>query len=179
MLGLSKVEDVPLRSLDSSRGTVSYAYNQFKGNLLTNFLNDLVVLQKNGLEKDKCEIAQKALGCFVNSLTEIPTGGLLTGPIFPIAQKFETKYIEWNSVENSDKNPTKKRRELLINLRNIRQKITNKSRVLQFELANNLDVLILKSGYEALGELISMAPSEFKNLAKAYSKYMKRGGTGF
>ena len=179
-LGLAKVDDVPSREHDASRGTPTYAFNQFKGNMLSSLLNDLITLENSGLDDSSCNSLRMSLGYFVNSTTNLPSGGMFTGALSPQVQKFEETYIKWNGVNGNDDKAIEKRRELLVKLRKIQQKITDKTRALQYELSNDLDVHILKSGYEAIGELISKSPPcLFANLAGFYNKFCKKGGLKF
>lgn len=178
-LRLAHIEDVSLRIHDASRGTLTYAFNQFRGNMITSLLNDLITLENEGLDEDTCIIVQKSLGYFVNATTNVPSGGIFTGAISSVAQKFEETYEEWNGINGVGDEKVKERRRLLVKLRRISQKITDRARKLQYELSNDLDVLVLKSGYEAIAELIKMAPSLFQNLAKQYDSFEKKGGLAF
>lgn len=178
-LKLATVDEVPSRVHDASKGTPTYAYNQFRSNMLTSLLNDLITLENDGLAEDTCMIVQRSLGYFVNATTDVPAGGMFTGALSPVAQEFEETYKSWNGINGTDDEAIKERRKHLVKLRGIRQKLTNRTRKLQFELSNDLDVAILKSGYEAIGELVTTAPNVFGNLVKQYGNFVKKGGLEF
>ena len=178
-LGLTNVDEVSSRELDASRGSPTYAFNQFKGNMLSSLLDDLITLENEGIDEEICSRVKKSLGFFVNSTTNVPSGGMFTGALSPRVQKFEEAYIKWNGINGNDEGAIKKRRDVLVKMRKLQQKITDKTRALQFELSNDLDVLVLKSGYEAISELITVSPKLFQNLASSYAKFCSRGGLDF
>lgn len=168
------MQEPVVRDLDASRGTPLWAYNHYRSRMLTSLLNDLIDLENDGLEEKFCDVVQKSLEYFVNSTTELPAGGFLTGPLYKEVNGFAKLYKEWNGVNGQSADHTKTRRALLVKLRARRQKISNKVRRLQFELSNDLDQKILEDTYRTVGDLIKLGPSLFKNLAGSYSDYLKR-----
>jgi len=163
-------------SIDNTRGSVLWAYNHYRKSMMTSLLNDLIDLENNGLAEEYCQYIQKSLEYFVNATTEVPRGGFLTGPLYKQAQEFADLYFQWNKIEGSDPGKTSQRRKLLVQLRDQRQKITDRARSLQYELQNDLDKKVLADTYKAVGNLINIVPDLFKSLASAYGDYIKRGG---
>jgi hypothetical protein len=170
-----KINEGPKVEIDATCGSPLWAYNHYRKAILTQLLNDLIILENDGLLEQHCKIVRESLEQFVNASTEIPSGGFLTGSLYKEVQKFANVYRDWNDVKGKDEHAIKQRRELLIHLRERRQKITDKVRNLQVELFNSLDRTVLISTYRSVGTLIETVPSLFKNLSIAYADYLKRG----
>jgi hypothetical protein len=164
------------RKVDNTQGSKLWAFNHFRSPILTSLLNDLVDLQADGLEEQYCKKILAFLEYSVNYATEFPRGGLLTGPIYKEIDKFKELYFEWNEIQGSTEKDSWDRQEYLRQLRDQRQRITDKARRLQYELDNELDQKLLADAYRTIGELINLVPNLFKNLAHAYSEYVARGG---
>ena len=163
------------RQVDNGRGSKLWAFNHFRSPILTSLLNDLVELEHDGLTEAYCSKVLSSLEYFANYATEFPRGGPLTGPIYQQILAFTQTYREWNDIEGQSEDARNRRRRLLRKLRSQRQKITDKARTLQYELENELDRQLLADTYRAIGDLITMGPGLFRNLAGAYGEYLKRG----
>ena len=155
----------------AARGTPLWEYNHFRVVVLTSLLNDLIDLENTGVQEHLCSLVRQALGHFVNSTTCIPSGGFLTGALLTEAQKFEELYKNWNGVSGVGDSAKNERRNVLKKLRKSRQKITDKVRNLQVEFFNNLDTLVLTATYKAVSDIITTAPTLFRNLAEAHTRY--------
>lgn len=164
------------RTVDSARGSNLWAYNYYRTTMLTSLLNDMIDLENKGLEERYCDVVQRSLGYFVNAITEVPSGGFLTGNLHSEVERFERLYIDWNNINGTDDRHARDRRKMLVKLRDRRQVISNKVRSLQYEIDNNLDRKILADTYQAVGDLVTLVPDLLKNLASAYAEYLKRGG---
>ncbi len=164
------------RAVDNTRGSPLWAFNYFRSQVLTNLLNDLVDHENAGLSQEYCDKVARLLEYFVNATTNIPGGGLVTGSIYPTVDRFAVLYREWNDIRGEHERAAEDRRYKLHELRQQRQKISNKVRSLQYEIANDLDRQLLKKSYEALGDLITLVPQSFKNLTEAIKEFSKRGG---
>lgn len=171
---LKVISKAPLE-FSAERGTPLFAYNFYKSNVMTALLNDLIILENEGLDDAYCRIVQQTLGQFVNATTEVPKGGFLTGALSRDVEEFEELYKKWNDVLGLDEEAIKERRNILKKLRKARQDITDKVRTLQVEMFLGLDRSILIATYEALGDLIRTAPTIFKSLAATLAEYHKRG----
>jgi hypothetical protein len=164
------------RAVDNTRGSPLWAFNYFRSQVLTNLLNDIVDNEVAGFSPEHCDKVARALEYFVNATTDIPGGGLLTGPIYPTVDRFAVLYREWNDIHGELDRAIEDRRYKLYELRRQRQKISDKARSLQYEIENNLDRQLLKKAYEALGDLITLVPQTFANLTGAIEEFLKRGG---
>lgn len=98
------------------------------------------------------------------------------GPIYRDIEKFTTLYQAWNDIKGRDLEAAALRRELRLKLMAQRQTITNKARKLQFAIQENVDARLMKSGFDALSELITAVPDLLGNLGKALGEFAKRGG---
>ena len=165
------------REVDNRRGSKLWAFNHFRSPILTSLLNDLVDLEREGLEDSYCNKVATWLEYFTNYSTEFPRGGFMTGPIYREIDQFTKLYRRWNDIKGGTEEAVRERRQALVKLRKQRQKITNKARRLQFELDNELDQKLLRDTYRAIGELIQLVPNLFINLANAYGEYLKHGGS--
>lgn len=172
------IQKTESREVDSSRGSTLWSFNYFRKNILTNLLDDLYNLETTGLEDEICNKIQASLEYFGNAATEIPKGGLMTGPIYKDIEKFTNLYQDWNNIKGKDEKSKDKRREARIKLKKQRQIITNKARRLQYELDNNLDQKLLESGYSAISDLTTLVPDLLNNLTKSLNEFVKRGGKG-
>ena len=166
------------RAVDNTRGSMLWSFNYFRKNILTNLLNDLYNLESTGLEDEICNKIQASLEYFGNAATEIPKGGLMTGPIYKDIEKFTNLYADWNKIKGKDEKSKEKRKEAHIKLKKQRQIITNKARKLQYELDNNLDQKVLEAGYSAISDLITLVPDLLNNLTQSINEFAKRGGKG-
>lgn len=164
------------RAVDNTQGTPLWAFNYFRSQVLTNLLNDLFDHETAGFSREYCGKIAGALEYFVNATTEIPSGGLVTGAIYPTVDRFTVLYREWNEIQGESSRSIEDRRYKLHELRQQRQKISDKARSLQYEIEQNLDRQLLKKSYEALGDLITLVPQSFKNLTGVLTEFLKRGG---
>ena len=167
----------PSRAVNATRGSTLWTYNYYRSNMLTNLLNDLIMLESTGLEDELCHKIHESLSFFSNASTEVPSGGFLTGPIYKDIDDFIELYDEWNEIAGEADWKTAERRQLHQKLKKQRQKITNKARKLQYELDNNLDRMIMEATYKVISDLITLGPDLFKNISGALTEYFKRGGT--
>jgi len=166
------------RIVDNTRGSTLWSFNYFRKNILTNLLNDLYDLESTGLDDEICVKIQAALEYFGNAATEIPKGGLMTGPIYKDIEKFTNLYEDWNKIKGTDEKSKGNRRDARTRLKKQRQIITNKARKLQYELDNNLDQKLLETGYSAISDLTTLVPDLLNNLTKSLNVFVKRGGKG-
>jgi hypothetical protein len=164
------------RSVDNTSGSPLWAYNYIRTRILTSLLNDLVALEKTGLEDQYCDMLSTGLEYFINASTEIPSGGFLTGSIGKEIEKFAELYKQWNDIHGTDEKDAYERHLLLNQLRDQRQRITDVARKVQVEIEKNMDVSLLFDTYEAIGGLIKLVPNLFTSLAGAFTEYVKRGG---
>jgi hypothetical protein len=164
------------RSVDNTRGAPLWAFNYFRSQVLTNLLNDLVNHEADGFSQEYCDRITTALEYFVNATTEIPSGGLVTGAIYPTVDRFAVLYREWNDIRSESNRSIEDRRYKLHELRRQRQKISDKARSLQYEIEHNLDRQLLNKSYEALGKLITLIPGSLENLTQTLAEFVKRGG---
>lgn len=171
---LKRDKDV-VRALDASRGTTIWAHNYFRSRVLTSLLNDLIDLENEGIEDDVCTQIQRSLDCFINTTTAVPSGGSLSRSLYNEVDEFKTIFVKWTEVDGVSEDATEQRRKLLGSLRRQRQKVTDKARSIQLELATNLDRQILVDTYRAIEELTNLAPNLFKNVLAAYTDYLRRG----
>jgi hypothetical protein len=166
------------RTVDNTRGSTLWSFNYFRKNILTNLLNDLYNLEATGLDDEICDKIQASLEYFGNAATEIPKGGIMTGPIYKDIEKFAKYYQDWNEIKGADEDNKRNRRDARLKLKKQRQIITDKARKLQYELDNNLDQKLLEAGYRALGDLVTLVPDLLNNLTLSFNEFVKRGGIG-
>ena len=164
------------RAVDNTSGSPLWAFNYIRTHILTSLLNDLVTLEKTGLEDKYCDMLSAGLDYFINASTEIPSGGFLTGSIGKEIGKFAELYKKWNEIHGTDEKDAYERRLLLNQLRKQRQRITDVARKIQVEIEKNMDVSLLFDTYEAIGGVIKLVPNLFTSLAGAFTEYVKRGG---
>ncbi len=165
------------RTVDNTRGSTLWSFNFIRTRILTDLLNDLMELEKSGVNDSTCDEIQKMLGRIHNLSTEVPKGGLLSGsPLSKNIDRFIRTYVEWNKINGDNNESINERKKLLKKLRKRRQSISNKIRRLQYELNNNLDQKLIDETYNAMSKFINVLPDIFKNLSKSLSDYVKKGG---
>ena len=91
------------RTVDNAQGTKLWAFNHFRSPMLTSLLNDLVNLERHGLEDKYCDKLATSLEYFTNYATEFPRGGFMTGPIYKEIDQFAKLYHQWNDIEAAQK----------------------------------------------------------------------------
>ena len=164
------------RKVNGARGSALWTFNYYRWQMLTRLLDDLVEREREGLPQDYCDKLTLALERFVNATTEIPSGGILVGELSPLVDRFTVLYREWNGIHGTADAAIGERRYKLAELRKQRQKISNKSRQVQYAIEHELNHSLMDASYKALSDLITLAPGLFKNLAEALKEFVKRGG---
>jgi hypothetical protein len=165
------------RTVDNTRGSTLWSFNYFRQSILTNLLDDLYDLESTGMDDEICNKIQAFLEYFGNAATDIPEGGLMTGPIYKDIEKFTNLYVNWNGIKGEDEDSRQKRKSARLKLKGQRQTITNKARRLQYELDNNLDQKLLEASYRAIGDLTTLVPDLLNNLTQSFNEFVKRGGS--
>ena len=158
-----------MAELDASRGTVLWGFNHFRSEALVNLLNDLLALERVGLDEKNCEQVKLALGTIVNTATTIPDGSWLRGSIWKELQAFEDLYHRWNAHSEPGE-----RSRTLKSMRKRRNRLAKRIRKNQYILSNELDLQLINNLYTALGDLSQSLPDLFKNLATSLKPFYKR-----
>jgi hypothetical protein len=152
-------------------GTAMHLFNCFRSDALSQILNDLLILEKTGIQDHVCEKIQEALGIVVNEATSIPDGTFISKPLWKDIQSFSDVYVRWNNIRGEDIEAIANRKSLLRELRAKRHRVAQRVRVNQFVLSNNLDLQVVHGMYGAFTQVFSMFPDLFKNLGEAISRY--------
>lgn len=155
------------------KGSVLWSVNRFRSDALGSLLDDLVVLEDYGLNETLCKKVRMALARITNAATELPDNAWWKRQIWKELQSFETIYEQWNNIDGEGEEKRKARKEKLRQLRKKRNKIATKIRKNQFIIQNELDLKLVRDGYEALGDLSRALPDLFKNLAAAVGRFVK------
>ncbi len=171
----SKEPKTSTKKLNGKRGSSVWRFNYFRSVVLTSLLNDLYNLEQTGIEDKHCTKITASLNYFSNAATNIPSAGPFIGPLYKDIEKFTELYQAWNDIKGKGLEEAASRRELRRKLMAQRQKITNKARQLQLAIQENVDAELMKSGFDALGELITAVPELLSNLGKALGEFAKRG----
>jgi|SRR6266850_5217529 len=156
---------------DYPRGTPIWGLNQYRSDALSALLDDLVELTHVGLTSEECSRVQRTLERCQNHLGGLPAQGFWSATINADFERFKNAYVNWNNNTGTDEATAKKRTDALKRLRTRRRKLASRISHNQYELSNALDRRMVDSAYEALTELITAAPSSFRNLAKAVARY--------
>lgn len=157
--------------VDARRGTALWGINRFRSDALVELLNDLVDLERVGLEEKYCSHVKTALARVVNAATSVPDGSWWRGSIWAELQQFEDIYATWNSHEGTDPEIIERRRKELKKLRKRRNRISRKIRQNQYILENELDLQLIRDTYDAMGGLAKALPDMFKHLAEAVARF--------
>lgn len=156
------------------KGTSLWALNQFRTDILVSLMDDLVILENQGLSNEQCNLVQTALEIIVNRATALPDYSFFKKSIWQILQKFEDTYRQWNEITGHDTISIEKRRKAIKKMRHFRNRLATKIRKNQFILAKELDLKLIKDFYDAFGELVKTLPAIFKELSKAVSRYSNK-----
>ncbi|NIW79280.1 MAG: hypothetical protein GWN16_07365 [Calditrichae bacterium] len=159
--------------LDDSKGTKLWAFDNLRKDVLVRLMNDLSVAQKAGLSDEQCEGVKVMLAQITNTVTAIPDTIVIGRKIWRDFNRFEKVFADWNEIKGNDETTSRQRKKKLDKLRSIRHKLANKIRRNKYILDNQLDLELIKSSYEAVNELVKIAPNTFKELGKALKKYSK------
>lgn len=162
------------KKVDATRGSDLWVFNYDRGRLLTCLLNDLSRLKLVGLDEDNCSKVTFFLECFENSATAISSGGMFAGPIYKDIKAFREVYVDWNKIEGSKERNIEERQIIHDDLKAKRQKISDKCRKIQYLIEKDLDVKILKSGIEAISDLVKAVPDLVIELAKTMKEFRKK-----
>ena len=159
------------KKLGATKGTAVWAFDRFRSDALSKILNDLLVLERTGIDEDICKKVQAALGQVINEATSIPDGSFLGKPLWKDLEAFKDTYIKWNDVRGDDDECVEKRKEILKKLRDKRHKVARRARRNQFVLSNELDLEVVNNMYKAMSDLASAVPSIFVQLSTAVTNY--------
>ncbi|MFL6263238.1 MAG: hypothetical protein ACJ76Y_26375 [Thermoanaerobaculia bacterium] len=154
------------------KGSVLWSVNRFRSDALGSLLDDLVVLEDYGLDEELCKKVRRALARITNAATELPDDAWWKRQIWKELQSFETIYEQWNNIDGGEEK-REARKDKLRQLRKRRNKIATKIRKNQYIIQNELDLKLVRDGYEALGDLSKALPDLFKNLAAAIGRFAK------
>lgn len=152
-------------------GTAVHLFNCFRSDALSQILNDLLMLERKGIDESVCEKIRDALGVVINEATSIPDGSFVSKPLWKDVQKFKDVYVKWNNVKGEEPFAIEQRQQLLRHLRDCRHKIARRTRVNQYILSNELDLQIVHSMYGAFTQVFSAFPELFVHLGKAIARY--------
>lgn len=165
---------MPKNKIIASEGTHLWAFNYFRISILSNLLDDLLIVEDAGLHEDHCKEIRLALGKLVNIATSLPDGSFFRASVYYHLNRFEEVYTTWNGVKGRGSEAIEQRRKHYRKLRNRRKKLSRAIRFNQFELQNDLDLQLMKDIYEAIGGVAKAVPDIFKNLAASYAEFLKR-----
>ncbi len=155
----------------NASGTAMHLFNCFRSDALSQILNDLLALERQGIDESVCQRIRAALEVVVNEATSIPDGSFISNPLWKDLDHFKNTYATWNDVRGEDPVAVAQRREILQRLREARHKIARRTRVNQFVLSNELDLDVVGSMYGAFTQVFSAFPQMFVNLGKAIARY--------
>jgi hypothetical protein len=82
--------------------------------------------------------------------------------------------MRWNDVKGSAQDAVEKRKELLLELRNIRHKISKACRENSLSLSETDDLRLVAAINDALVEIIGAVPNTFTALARSAQRFEKR-----
>ena len=158
----------------NARGTPIWGINAFRSDGLSRLLDDLVDLERHGLQRKECDQVKAALEKIASRAAAIPDGSFWRRTIYKEFEAFAEIYEEWNSREGHDNNSIEHRRYALRKLRQARNSIATRIRKNQFILQNELDLMLVEGMYNALRDLTATLPEIFKNVAQAIARYESR-----
>lgn len=164
-----------MTAINAEVGTPLWGVNKLRADALGALLDDLLALERSGLKEEKCIKVQHALGRLTNAATGIPDGSFWKRQVWKEFEIFEKVYFTWNSIEGERPENIAQRRAYLRKLRKRRSKIATRIRKNQYVIQNEIDLQVVKRGYEALGDLTEALPEIFTNLAKAVGRFGKKG----
>ena len=167
----TKSQKKTIEGFDPTRGSALWGMNRLREDALPHLLDDLLFLERKGLDQETCGKVKLALGQIVNAATSLPDGGFLKPVIWRQFAVFEELYHEWNFREGDDPEAANHRHAMLKKMRHRRHKIAQSIRRNQYILANELDLRIIDACYDAMGSLTRAVPDLFGNLAKAVGRF--------
>jgi hypothetical protein len=155
-------------------GTVEWGVNRLRSDALVALLDDLVTLERVGLEEERCVVVRASLARVTNAATAIPDGAWWKTTVWKEFQRFEDLYRQWNDVNGTNPDSVKARAAMLRKLRDRRNRISRKIRHNQFILKNELDLQLVRDSYEALGTVAKAFPEVFKQLGAAIARFQSK-----
>lgn len=160
--------------LDASRGTVVWGVNWLRSDGLAKLLDDLLEQESTGYSQEICDKVDEALGKIANQASGLPDYSWWRKSILSELEGFLNIYRKWNNHEGAEPEKVEGRKRELKNLRTKRNKLATRIRKNQHIIQNELDLSMVDSMHEALGELVKAFPDVFKSLAKALERYASR-----
>jgi hypothetical protein len=156
---------------DASQGTVLWGFNKFRSDALVELLNDLVDLEKVGLQDQKCSKVRMALRSVVDTVGSVSDQSWLKSFVWRDLKEFEQLYTIWNS-HAGDQAPAN-RRDTLRQMRRRRNRLARKVRTNQLILSSELDSRLISDIYGSLEELSKSLPDAFDHLSLAVNRFQK------
>lgn len=159
---------------DTSTGTAIWAFNRFRQDALSQFLKDILALEKTGIEEHECKKIRDSLSKISVDASSIPDGTYFSKAIYCEIDDFREAYTKWNDVNGEDEKSIKDRNKAFELLKKKRHKISRKTRKHQHVLANDLDLKVVDNMYDSFNSLVSMLPNVFNNLSSAVGRYQSK-----
>jgi hypothetical protein len=158
------------------RGTDNWKLRFFRSQGLSALLNDLDVMEADGLEGHECELIRQTLGNVCTHMSALEETADWEVPLHREIETLRNSYVEWNDCARGP-GGRHDRRVALDRLRAQRHKVNKKIAVAEGLLfQENLDDMI----DEILSDLRTVAatyPAKFPKTRTAASRYFQRSAT--
>jgi hypothetical protein len=168
---------------DATRGSAVWAFDQFRSDALSSFLNDLLRAEKSGFTAVQCERTQTALREIRIEAANIPDktgwfGKWFAKSIAEEVHRFEKLYVQWNHSEHTTRAAAiQHRKKMWDRLVDSRHRISTRFRKNREKIAQGLDLAPMKAFYGSLDALAQAVPEIFVNLSQATARFAKKLGT--
>jgi hypothetical protein len=159
--------------IDNSKGSPLWAFNRLRTDAFVMLMDDLVIAQKKGLNEPQCNQVKIALAQSTNCATALPDGSAIRRAIWKEMERFEDIYSKWNEPKGDEKAKQEHRKKHLRKLRSARHKLSRRVRKNGHILSNDLDLGVIDAAYDAIRDLVKLAPDIFQNLSKAIKRLDK------
>lgn len=160
--------------INKTVGSPLWAFDRFRESALSKLLDDLLNVEDKGFNEDQCKKVRMTLERILNLCSAIPDKSFFRKSIYGQLSDFKKIYINWNDINGDDKKSILKRKKSYEKLRGKRRQLATTIRKNAYILMNEIDLKLMKSLYEAFGDLVEAFPAIFKNLSKAVSTFFKK-----
>lgn len=167
---------MPTKFNDLPRNSPAWAIDRFRADALFQIMNDLKPVGDVGIPDHECQKVKLALSEIIDAASSLPDGGVFRKAVWQHLQEYHDLYAKWNNIEGTSSDSKLKRHQVIVDLRDCRNRIAKATRLNIHILNKELDLALIDGWYKSLRKLVETTPRLFSQLGRAVERYFGRRG---
>ena len=162
--------------LDLRRGSIGWAFNYLRKELLTGLISDLNSFNQYELPEITCNQIQNSLKSFSEEFDTRPRKGWVGKPLNVLLDDFRFAYKNWNNIKGDDATAFSDRKMWLKELVRKRDKISRRLRKHQniLKLDTVDDAVYLNKVINSFEEIAERDPKTFQWVSRSVIRFKKK-----